>query len=198
MKRKVFSVLGIALIVVALYFGTYLPYRKSTAIIKFSGGLENIRTVQQFFDAIGEVLKMPSPYGEEELARLLGDDLSSAIKSQKDPRIVEAFTAYGERILASFLEAGSSPSRSILVLASLNQSAWETTGDGRYAQRAEDLYLRCLKVSPRRPQCLYGLLRLYISGEKKKEALEVGEEILRYWPQDARVKRALKELENGK
>ena len=65
------------------------------------------------------------------------------------------------------------------------------TGDAAYAKRSEELYLRCLEASPRRPECLYALFRLYESGGQREQERLVGEEILRYWP-DERVREALK------
>ena len=75
------------------------------------------------------------------------------------------------------------------------QTAWLLYRDGDYAATAEELYLNGLEVSPDRPQFLYGLFDLYLSGGREKEALEVGKEIARLWPTDSSVRQRIQLLE---
>ena len=190
--RKIFAVLGIALILAALIVGTYLPYRKSRAIVAVNKNLGGATTVERFLGVFGEALALRSPYGQEEAVLFVGEQLVKAIGAQGDPRVANAIVAYAEKIFASLLNGrGSSPAKNLLSLGRIHHAAWMKTGDTAYAKRSEELYLRCLEASPRRPECLYALFRLYESGGQREQERLVGEEILRYWP-DERVREALK------
>lgn len=189
--RRIVSLLGIAFAAALLYAGTYLPYRKAAAIIRVHERLQSVQTVNAFLGMLEEVLALPSPYGQEEETRFLGEKLFGAVSAQADPRAVNAFVAYAERILEPFLDRGASPTQTRFLLGRIHQAAWAGTGEARYAGRSEDLYLGCLEASPRRPQCLYALLRLYESGNKRQQAKLVAEEILKYWPTETRARKIL-------
>jgi len=198
--RKGVAVIGIAVIGSVLVIGTYLPYRKSRAIAAVSRNLGGATTVERFLGVFEEVLALRSPYGQEEAVLFAGEQLVKAIGAQGDPRVANAIVAYAEKIFASLLNGrggstklttGSSPAKNLLSLGRIHHAAWMKTGDAAYAKRSEELYLRCLEASPRRPECLYALFRLYESGGQREQERLVGEEILRYWP-DERVREALK------
>ena len=190
--RKGIAILGVALIGVLLVIGTYLPYRKSRAIAAVNKNLGGATTVERFLGVFGEALALRSPYGQEEAVLFVGEQLVKAIGAQGDPRVANAIVAYAEKIFAPLLNGrGSSPAKNLLSLGRIHHAAWMKTGDAAYAKRSEELYLRCLEASPRRPECLYALFRLYESGGQREQERLVGEEILRYWP-DERVREALK------
>src|SRR3990167_1349617 len=200
--RKGVAVIGIAVIGSVLVIGTYLPYRKSRAIAAVSRNLGGATTVERFLGVFEEALALRSPYGQEEAVLFAGEQLVKAIGAQGDPRVANAIVAYAEKIFASLLiasggtpptavvDSGSSPAKNLLSLGRIHHAAWMKTGDAAYAKQSEELYLRCLEASPRRPECLYGLFQLYVSADKKEQVRLAGEEILRYWP-DERVREAL-------
>jgi len=189
--RKIFAVLGIAVICAVLVIGTYLPYRKSRAIAAVNKNLGGATTVERFLGVFGEALALRSPYGQEEAVLFVSEQLVKAIGAQGDPRVANAIVAYAEKIFAPLLDGrGSSPAKNLLSLGRIHHAAWMKTGDAAYAKQSEELYLRCLEASPRRPECLYGLFQLYVSADKKEQVRLAGEEILRYWP-DERVREAL-------
>ena len=189
--RKGVAVIGIAVIGSVLVIGTYLPYRKSRAIAAVSRNLGGATTVERFLGVFEEVLALRSPYGQEEAVLFVSEQLVKAIGAQGDPRVANAIVAYAEKIFAPLLDGrGSSPAKNLLSLGRIHHAAWMKTGDAAYAKQSEELYLRCLEASPRRPECLYGLFQLYVSADKKEQVRLAGEEILRYWP-DERVREAL-------
>ncbi|MBI4134136.1 MAG: hypothetical protein HY475_01790 [Candidatus Terrybacteria bacterium] len=204
--RKGIVVMGVALILAVLIVGTYFPYRKSRAIVAMRTQLSGVATVERFLGVFEEALALYSPYGQEEAVRFIGEQLGGAISVQGDPRVTNAIVAYAEKIFAPLLTAsggtpptavvgsGSSPAKNLLFLGGVHQAAWTRTSEAVYANRSEELYLRCLEASPRRPECLYALFRLYESGGRNEQAKLIGEEILRYWP-DERVREL---LENSK
>src|SRR3989344_2005296 len=176
--RKGIAILGVALIGVLLVIGTYLPYRKSRAIAAVSRNLGGATTVERFLGVFEETLALRSPYGQEEAVLFAGEQLARAIGAQGDPRVANAIVAYAEKIFEPLLNGrGSSPAKNLLSLGRIHHAAWMKTGDAAYAKRSEELYLRCLEASPRRPECLYALFRLYESGGQREQERLVGEEI---------------------
>lgn len=192
--RKGIAVMGIAVIGSAFVIGTYFPYRKSRAIAAVSRNLGGATTVERFLGMFEEALVLPSPYGQEEAVLFASEKLLRTVSVQGDPQVVNAMATYAEKMFAPLLDGrGSSPARVVLSLARIHQAAWTRTGNAAYARRSEELYLRCLEASPRRPECLYGLFGLYAGSNKKEQARLAGEEILRYW-EDERVREALKKM----
>lgn len=189
--RKSIATIGIALTLAALVIGTYFPYRMSRELVAVFARMERVRTIDEFIGVFDKVFAVRSPYGQEEAARFVGEQLGKTIGAQRqgDTAVIEQLAGYAEKIFAPFLdERRAFLARNLVFLGQLHQTAWQKTGDGRYAARAEELYRRCLLASPRRPECLYGLLRLYLSANRGEEARRTGEEILRYWPMDEGVR----------
>ncbi|MDP3947220.1 MAG: hypothetical protein Q8Q41_00820 [bacterium] len=201
--RKSIAVIGIALILAALAWGTYFPYRKSRAINAVNRNLGGVTTLDRFLGVFDKALVPRSPYGQEEAVLFINEQLQRALGAQGDPRVVSTMVAYAEKMFAPLLgdgsttlttggstalTAGGSPAKNLLSLSRIHHLAWTRTGDATYARRSEELYLRCLEASSRRPECLYGLFGLYASGNKKEQARKIGGEILNYWPSDERVR----------
>jgi len=177
--KKVAIVAGIVVVAVGLYWGALLPYRKAKAFIGSVRALQSVKTVQEVESRFQEVLDIASPVGHDETVGFVVEQLTNVIRSRPPE---EADSQSPEL------------TKMILKMGIVYQAAWLLYADETYAGKAEELYLEGLKISPNRPQFLYGLFDLYASGGRRAEAIEIGKEIVRFWPNDSLLEQKLRLL----
>ena len=69
MIKKIFIFLGILLAVLAIIFGSYLPFEKSRSYVRAINMLNSIKTLPEFEDVFGRALSFYSPIGQEEIVK---------------------------------------------------------------------------------------------------------------------------------
>ena len=105
--------------------------------------------------------------------------------------------AYLEKINEPIIKKGGgfNLAKALYSLGRANHFVWVQTDDVNFADKAEDYYKKCLIESPRRVQCLYGLLDIYGNQKNRSsDAIKIGEEIIHYWPTDNDVREILGKL----
>ena len=94
--KKFVSLFSAAVIVFLMYFGSYLPFKKSQLLIDSMINLQSqkIRTLQDFFDNFNKPLDFFSPVGQEESIKVLGERIFPLIQNKPPPEIARALLDY--------------------------------------------------------------------------------------------------------
>ena len=150
------------------WFGAYLPFQKSKRFIEVIRSGSVIKTIDELERRFNAVLDFYSPVGEAEAIGFFADQMVNVLgtkppaENPESPELTKVF----------------------LKVASLNEVGWIIYQKEEYFRRAENYLLEGLKISPNRPQYLYGLFNLYASVGDRERVKAIGEEILRFWPND--------------
>jgi tetratricopeptide (TPR) repeat protein len=191
-------ILAVTLLIIA-YLGSYLPMRKSTAFIRGMRAVEAISangklTPELFENIMTASLLAPSPIGQEELVRQATGMVMDLVQRGIDEP--ERMVNFAESFYTPIVERGRgmSFSQDLYVLGLVHQAALMGTRDGRHLAAAIAYFEEGLRLSPDRPQFLYGLFDAYRLAGDFDRARETGEKIISLWPADVRVTRILGEL----
>ncbi|KKT89077.1 MAG: hypothetical protein UY32_C0015G0002 [Candidatus Jorgensenbacteria bacterium GW2011_GWC1_48_8] len=168
------------------WFGAYLPFQKSKRFIEVIRSGSVIKTIDELERRFNAVLDFYSPVGEAEAIGFFADQMVNVLGTKPPADVGERLIAYTEEKARPVLENPESPelTKVFLKVASLNEVGWIIYQKEEYFRRAENYLLEGLKISPNRPQYLYGLFNLYASVGDRERVKAIGEEILRFWPND--------------
>ncbi|RJQ29470.1 hypothetical protein C4571_01340 [Candidatus Parcubacteria bacterium] len=184
-----------------LYYGSYLPFKKSRAFISTLRELGAAKSFQEFTEKLSVPLDMPSPIGQEELVRNAGSAVLNIVigNGANNPALVAAAVKYLEDYYSPIIESGSGMSfeQNLYILGLVNQVAFEHTRDPRYFDAAKRYYSQGLALGPRRPQFLYGIFDIYRVEGNLEKVRETANQILAQWPGDEKIRKFLEELEKG-
>ena len=185
----------VVLICAGMYWGTILPYLKSKAFIEMLKAFREVTTVEQFEGIVGKALDFPSPVGQAEHLRFLSNEILNIIDNKDRPitgEVAKVLVDYLDGRFMEFTENGtrmySSVTQQLFIMGQLHYIVGAKYEYLDHLSVAEDYYLKCLEVSPTRPQCLNALQVLYYITNNDAEAQELKEEILSYWPTETLVK----------
>lgn len=202
MIKRLITIFGIIVVLAALYVGAYLPYRKSQLGILALHQIRQAKSVAEIEDRTNIALNYFSPIGQEEITSFITDTLTVIISRldktsavQVAPQLADYLETINESIIKK--EKGFNFTKALYALGKMNYFVWIQTNNTDFAAKSENYYQKCLKESPRRVECLYGLFELY--GKQKNRSnntIKVGEEILFYWPTDTEVIKIVNELKN--
>ncbi len=189
MSNAILKISAVVLIITAVagwWFGAYLPFQKSKKfieVIRSGSAIKSIEDLEMRFDS---VLDFYSPVGKDEVVGFFADQMVSVLGTKPPADVGGRLIAYTEEKAKPVLENPESPelTKVFLKMASLNEVGWIVYHKEEYFRRAENYLLQGLKISPNRPQYLYGLFSLYASVGDKERVKAIGEEILRFWPND--------------
>jgi tetratricopeptide (TPR) repeat protein len=194
-SKQVIAIVAIVLLVVVLYIGTYLPYRKGVSYITALGQAPQATSLSEFGHVFAVSLDLPSPVGQEELVRSFVNTMSSVIASNaKDvPGLGDSALQLVDHYAQPLLDRGRGLSFAQLLYVSgaAYETAYSATGNTAYSDKARMYYERGLELSPDRPQFLYPLLEDYRARGDKDKARELAERILSIWPDDAQTRALL-------
>jgi len=194
--KKIVIIVAVFFAVLGIYFGAYLPYKKANAFIGKIRLLQSVKSIDELKFHFNEVLGMGSPVAQDEIVTFTLDQLSNVIREDLPEAINRSITDYTEEVASSVLENPRSAelTKTYLKMGIIYQKNWLFYKDPVFAAKAEDMYLKGLAISPNRPQFLYGLFDLYLSGRRMEEAKSVGEKILGFWPNDSLMEEKLRIL----
>lgn len=193
MTKKIFISLGILLAILSIIFGSYLPLVKSRSYVKFINMLNSIKTLPEFENVFGQVLSLYSPVGQEEIVKFSSSDMITGLISQNNPEAIS-------RELVSFTEPYlfKNDVRHLIIRGNLYSLLWQKyRQEGDYV-KSEEAYRAALAIGPKLPPVLYSLLDLYNAKGDAEKSKEVANAILKYWPDDQKVKNILNQLEASK
>jgi len=194
--KKIFILAVIILVFISLYLGAYLPFKKSARFVAVTRSLASVRSVESLQVRFDDALNFYSPIARDETISFFADNMLNVLRTRPQEPVGRIVIEYATERIEPILSNPSSLelTKVLLKVGNLYQLGWELYGDEGYFKRAEASYLRGLEISPRRPQFLYGLLRLYVAVGDEERTREIGEEILRYWPIDGGVRKVLDDL----
>jgi tetratricopeptide (TPR) repeat protein len=185
-------------ILVMIFYGSYLPYKKSKTFISSLGRLRvgMIRDFNQLDKVVSSPLKINSPIGQEELIRQFLEIFSNLINQNKDPEVVGVLVKYIEAYANPILNKGKGLSfnQDLYLTIKLYLTAYEKTQDKKYLDQAKKYAELSYFLGPKRPQALYFLFDVYRLENNIEKAKKIGEEILTYWPEDEIVRKEYEEL----
>lgn len=196
--KKFLAIAVSAAILVSGYFGNFLPLVKAQNYITALQSLREAKSWQDFQDAFDQGLQADAPFGQDEITRNLGN-LAVGLMNRNavsNPVAVKAIEAYMDKYLAPIVarEKGPSFSQTLYLAALIKATAFQITHVTGYYDAAEKYYRLGLKLSPARPQFLYGLFDMYKNAGNKAGMQEIGQKILTLWPQDERISKMLTAL----
>jgi tetratricopeptide (TPR) repeat protein len=184
--KQSIAIIGIILAILSIYFGSYLPLVKSRRFITALGSASSVKTINDFQKNFDNAFKFYSPVGDEEMAKFLSSDILRAI-SQKEQ------SEAASRALVNYIEPYMFKNnvRHLIVLGQMYFVLWQKSGKEEDFKKAEEYYLKALAIGSKLPPVLYGLFDLERAAGNNEKAKEIGEKILKYWPEDERVRRLM-------
>lgn len=177
------------LVLVFIYFGSYLPFVKAQKYIFFSQSLKNVKTIEDFREKSENLLSFYSPVGQEETVRFFSRDIVSMIRNPNQQEQIS-------RELVNLIEPRISEKnvRHLLTMAEIYSILWAKYNREEDFLKAESYSLKTIKIGPNLPPALYTLFDLYRFHGDKQKMQEIGETILKYWPENNGIKEALQSL----
>jgi len=174
-KNLIITIL-IVLSFLSIYFGAYLPFKKSRLFIDSLRTANEIKSINQFKSHFDKVFNFYSPVGDEEVVKFLSSDIANAVSQIAEENVARELVNYIEPKLFQ------NNVRHLLVGAQLYSILWNKYHRPEDAKKVEDYYLAAFRIGPKLPQVLYGLLEFYRATGNEKRLMEIGQLILSYWP----------------
>lgn len=185
--RQFIIITLIILAILGIYFGSYLPIAKARRYIHFLQTVPNTPlSLDGLKKELDKVLKFYSPTGQEEVARYIGNDILNVVASGNQPEIVD-------RELSQYIEPYLSKKdiRHLIIAGELHRALWMEYGKEEDYKKSEEIYLSALEIAPKFPLILNNIFNLYGKKGDKEKQKQIGEIILKYWPNEERVKSAV-------
>lgn len=195
LAKKIIAIALSASILLLMYFGAYLPFRKSQLYINSLSnfGKNKARTMEEFNKIFQPVFDYRSPVGDDEIISHHLSTILAVMTQQSNRLVIDALIKEAESATAPMLKSGRgfNYTATLYTLALTYRDAAFRFSDENYYQKSIETFNKALETSPRRPGFLYGLYDLYIAKGDFNNAGEVGKIILKYWPQDEEVRKVV-------
>jgi len=195
--QRVTAIIIVAAIFGIAVYGSYLPMRKAQMFIATLQGLQTQQgqatSLQDLENKLSAPLNYPAPIGQEELVRNMANSVLSFVQQGGNPSSTAALigflNSYYDPILNQ--EKGMSFGQDLYLEGAINEIAFAQTGDPTYLQAAQKWYSEGVTLGPNRPQSLYGLFDVYRAEGDTTDTIAVGTTILRNWPTDTNIQKAM-------
>ncbi len=185
-------------LIAGFYLGALAPLLKSHSYIVAYGDLQNIRSLEEFNNLFDPVFSFYSPIGYDEILGGYIDIAISAISQNQapPPELARVLVQKVADKAAPALEkgAGFNYGQNLFKLGILYRTAALRYGNREYYDMAISIFERARAMSPIRPPFLYNLFELYVGKQDYARAKDIGTIILRYWPDDEEIRRAMQQL----
>jgi tetratricopeptide (TPR) repeat protein len=169
---------------VLIYFGSFLPLKKSQLYIDAVKGSSQIKSVQEFNKLFGKALDFYSPIGHGEAVYAYLNVIIGVVQNQQNKEIIDILLKEADKRMGPILEQdkGNAFFQSLQSYGLLYELAGNKFNDRNYYQKAADIYEIALRHSPGRPNLLTGLFRSYNALGDTEKIKEIAEIINKYWP----------------
>ncbi len=203
--KKILSILIALGITGLIYYGSYLPYTKSAALVstmnylQSGGGNGTGVTLQDFENSFAALLAIPSPVGQYETIRQLDSTIGSVLANTTN--IPEASAVeladFASKYTRPIIDSGTGANyvQNFVNMGDIYREMGDKYHKKEYYDIALQYYQDGLAYSPRRPQFLYGELSIYTSEQDRADSINVAKEIVTYWPADKNTMAILQQLE---
>ncbi len=184
--KTIAAPLGIILAVLALIYGSFLPFRKAQLFIQAMHNSYQARSVADYERIFNTALNFSSPVGQAENIRFLENQIGGVIAQKPPQAIADALVSYADSISRANAPGryGLNYTQELMTLANIHEVNFRNYRSEKDYNAALALYEKGLALSPKRPQFLYGLYQLYMDAGKTADAKTVGEKIISLWPSD--------------
>jgi len=188
--KQAIIILGVLVAIIAIIFGSVLPFYKARTYIYFlrteSGAT---KTVNEFKQSMGNVLDFYSPIGQEEVVRYLGNDILNVVlygdnKEAADREMINYLTPY----------LFKNDPRHLILLGEYHRTLYLKYKTEADYQQSEEVYRKLLALGPKFPITLQNLFELYQTKDNKAGLKEIGETILKYWPDYQKIRDAIEKI----
>lgn len=172
-------------VLILLYLGSFLPFKKSQLYIESVRGSSQVRSVQEFNKLFDKAIDFYSPAGQGEVVYAYINVLINAIQNQQDRAIVEILLKQADKAMEPLIKADKGPAyfQALYSYGLLYELAANKFKDVGYFQKAAAVYEIAYTHSPGRPTLLLGLFRVYgVLGDNEKTG-EIEKIISKYWPE---------------
>jgi len=189
--KQFLIIIGIISAILGIIFGAILPFQRAKLYIAAIQQSPNIKTLEEFEQIFDKVWQSYSPVGDEEIARHLASSILNPLASPEQPKVAARF-------LVDYIEPKLAKNnvKHLLIAADMYRVLWDRFGQKEDDfRKSEEYYLKALPLGPGLPLTLYGLLDLYKMKGNTEKMREIGEKILSLWPDDERIKDAIKSAE---
>jgi len=198
LPKQIIAISASFFILVMIFYGSYLPYKKSKTFIDSLNQLKTtqIKSFEQLDNIVSSSLKINSPIGQEELVRQFLGIFTGFISQNQNPEVIDVLVKYIKTYSDPILNRGKGLSfnQDLYLATNLYLNAYEKTKDQKYLDEAKKYAELSYSLGPKRPQVLYSLFDIYRLENNMEKAKEIGKQILNYWPDDENVKAAYDEL----
>lgn len=179
----------IILVILGIIFGAFLPFVKAKLYIRAMNNLQSIRNLNEFKKNFDVVLNYYSPVGQEEVVRFLTQEIVGRMiyPEQREAVSRELINYIDSRLMAD-------NSKHLLLLAAMYGKMFNIHRNQNDLAKTEEYYQKILILNSKSPQALYGLFDIYKKTGEIGKAKEIGEIILKYWPEDKNIKEIIKSL----
>lgn len=180
-----------------IYLGSIAPVVKSKRYIDLLNDLEagRINNVLTLLDKIDNVSAYYSPIGNNEIISSYIGVILRLVFQNKNQQIYNALvTDASGRAQIFNTKKGFNISQGLLQMATLYTIGATTYMNEKYYQKAVDANNFGLTYSRGRKPFYDNLLNLYVAFGNKEKAKQIGETILKYWPEDDKIKQVFKSL----
>jgi len=187
MNKVIKNSIAIALLVLAslsIYFGAILPFKKAQSYIYFiKTTSDTAQTLDELKIRLDKVVEFYSPIGREEVVRYLSNDFLNIMLYANNPEVVD-------RTMVQYIEPHmlKYDVRHLIAMGELYKGLWVKYKKTDDLVKSEDYYEKALSLAPKLPPVLYNAFDLYQEAGNKERAREIGEMILKYWPEDKKVR----------
>ena len=198
LPKQIIAISASFFILVMIFYGSYLPYKKSKTFIDSLNQLKTtqIKSFEQLDNIVSSSLKINSPIGQEELVRQFLGIFTGFISQNENPEVIDVLVKYIKTYSDPILNRGKGLSfnQDLYLAIRLYLTAYEKTKDQKYLDEAKKYAELSYFLGPKRPQVLYSLFDIYRLENNIEKAKEIGNQILTSWPDDENMKAAYDEL----
>lgn len=194
--RIIIAVIASGGIIYAAYYGSYMPLKKSKLYINTFDQMQAVRSLNEFKAVYDPVINYPSPVGQDEIMANYLNMVAQTMGRIEDEKTLRALMEYVEPQMRPILEKGTGLnfSQNLYNIGTVYKVAGIKLNDEKYYTEAIRVFELGMEASPRRPLFLYGMFELYYAKRDAKKTKEIGEIILKYYPQEQKIKELLDKL----
>lgn len=194
--KRIIALTLAAFVLLAAYYGTYLPMRKSQVFIEAMRNMSSAETLEDLESIVAEPLKVNSPVGQEELVRNFANMFSRVVQNTGDAEAISRLISFITQYYKPIIDRGSGMSfgQDLYIMGAMNEAAFVKTKQVRYLEDSKRYYNIALELGPKRPQPLYGLFDIYRLEGNVGKSKEIFDRIISQWPNDERARAGWEEF----
>ena len=194
-SRQIIAVALVPFILVVMYVGTHLPFRKARLFIAAQSN--PARTFEEYNAQLDKALDTYSPIGQEETLLNYLYFVSDIVPQVKEEEIVHILVEKAERHAEPIIARGPGLNlvQILYQLGIVYKRAGMRLEDETYIKKAIEAFELGRVYSPKRPIFLQELFNLYRERGEKEKLEEIARVIVSLWPdQEEEVRQLIEEM----